>query len=251
MSTTDAMREAWYPPCKIRPARFTFHSGVAVTVDTRTVPVWETVDRIMRRHGYFPRSSQTWGYHCRKITGGEGYSLHAFGIAIDVNSLSNPYGKRLVTDMPIAMIEEIEAIRTVDGVPVVGWGGRYRGNKDAMHFEVICTPAQLARGLSPTDPQTDAPVPTPEADVPQPHHITDELAAPPAPGGKLQLRYDGGVVARGNAEHLGDYRSLRPEQRQEAPGDPRGFYVILPHEDGVPGHYRLVATDGSTYRFPG
>lgn len=86
--------------------------------------------------------------NCRKITGGSGYSLHAYGIAVDVNSLANPYGPKLITDMPTSMIEQIEALRTVDGHRVVGWGGRYSRNKDAMHFEVIVTPAQLARGFA-------------------------------------------------------------------------------------------------------
>lgn len=160
MSTTTRMRKAWHPPCKIRPARFTFHSGVAVTVDVRTLAVWERVDDIMAIHRYYPRNGQTWGYACRKITGGTGHSLHAFGIAVDVNSLSNPYGRKLVTDMPMAMVEAIEAITTVDGVPVVGWGGRYSKNKDAMHFEVICTPAELARGLrgSPLPEEDDMPL---------------------------------------------------------------------------------------------
>lgn len=151
MRTTEAMRKAWHPPCKLQQARFTFHTGVSVIVDARTLPVWDRVDRIMALHGYGPRAGQTWGYACRAITGGKGYSLHAYGIAVDVNSLTNPYGPKLVTDMPMEMVEAIEGIRTVDGLPVVGWGGRYRGNRDAMHFEVICTPAQLTKGLAPYD----------------------------------------------------------------------------------------------------
>lgn len=101
--------------------------------------------------------------NCRKITGGTGYSLHAYdpgesftfwsgvrinsAIATDVNSLANPYGPRLVTDMPREMINDILAIRTIDGLQVFKWGGYYSKNKDAMHFEIQVSPEELARGI--------------------------------------------------------------------------------------------------------
>jgi peptidoglycan hydrolase-like protein with peptidoglycan-binding domain len=96
--------------------------------------------------------------NCRKITGGSGYSLHAYGIAADLNWSTNPYGSRLVTDMPGAMIADIKAIRTNNGKQVFRWGGDYKGNKDAMHFEVICTPADLATGLQGGPTPTSHPV---------------------------------------------------------------------------------------------
>ena len=42
----------------------------------------------------------------------------------------------------------MEAIRTVDGLQVFGWGGRWRSSHDAMHFEIRLTPAELRRGLT-------------------------------------------------------------------------------------------------------
>jgi hypothetical protein len=38
--------------------------------------------------------------------------------------------------MPMVMILDIEKIRTRNGKIVFRWGGRYSGNKDAMHFEM-------------------------------------------------------------------------------------------------------------------
>ena len=65
--------------------------------------------------------------------------------------------------MAIGMIEDIEAIETVGGVQVWRWGGRYRGNKDAMHFEVVASPAELARGIqSQTTTNTERLIVTPE-----------------------------------------------------------------------------------------
>jgi len=76
---------------------------------------------------------------------------------------SNPYGKRLVTDMPAALPRDVCRIRTMNGRQVWNWGGYWSGNKDAMHYEIVCTPADLATGI---DPRTvpgyrDAPLPKP------------------------------------------------------------------------------------------
>lgn len=126
---------------------------------------YHALDTVMHRHGYRPRAGVTGAYNCRKITGGTGYSLHAYGVgdiftfwtgvrcatslAVDINWDTNPYGPRLVTDMPRAMIDDILAIRTNSGAQVFRWGGYYRGNKDAMHFEIVCSPTDLATGIDP------------------------------------------------------------------------------------------------------
>lgn len=104
---------------------------------------------MLKLHKYATRKADTGAYNCRKITGGTGYSLHSYGIALDINWQSNPYGSRLVTDMPSAMIADIKAIRTKNGKQVWRWGGDYSGNKDAMHFEIIASPADIATGIDP------------------------------------------------------------------------------------------------------
>jgi hypothetical protein len=103
---------------------------------------------------------------------GKGRSLHAYGIALDVNWNTNPYldhrGERAPrfsggatqaeraqdvklgradTDMTRAMIDAVLAIRTVGGDRVFGWGGDWRRLKDAMHFQIEVTPEQIARGI--------------------------------------------------------------------------------------------------------
>lgn len=45
------------------------------------------------------------------------------------------------------MVDEIVAIRTKSDAPVWGWGGFYRTIKDTMHYEIVCTPADLATGI--------------------------------------------------------------------------------------------------------
>lgn len=141
---------------------FTFWSGVGVPVDRRIVPALRALDGCLKAANYRPKAGQTFGYACRRITGGSGLSLHAFGIAVDINSLANPYGNRLVTDMPRAMVDAIKAIKTNAGLAVWRWGGDFGGPYDCMHLEVQIGPSDLAVGIAgsaappdPTPPEED------------------------------------------------------------------------------------------------
>lgn len=161
MTTTSQIRSWWDPACQANAA------------DLR--PAYQALDDCLKKHGYKPRLGVTGAFNCRTITGGTGYSLHAYdpsgiftfwtgvrvtmALAVDINWDKNPYGPTLVTDMPAAMIAEIKAIRTNNGKQLWRWGGDYGGNKDAMHFEIIVSPADLATGIktpdAPTPPQEE------------------------------------------------------------------------------------------------
>lgn len=164
MTTTTTLRNWWAPACQGPFTRLTLHGGGRVTVRTPIVAAVRALDDCLRVHDYRTRTDDTGAYNCRKITGGTGYSLHAYGIAVDLNWLSNPYGRRLVTDMPAAMVADIKAIRTRNGKRVWRWGGDYSGNKDAMHFEVICHPADMATGIDPASLPHRTPPPAPQED---------------------------------------------------------------------------------------
>lgn len=155
--STSALRREWAPHCPDASKRTTvdLHGDGRVNVLTTIIPAVQALDACLRAHGYRTRRADTGAYNCRRITGGTGYSLHAYAIAVDINWQSNPYGPRLVTDMPPAMVDAIKAIRTRNGKQVWGWGGDYRTNKDAMHFEVVCTRADLATGIAGTTPTTN------------------------------------------------------------------------------------------------
>lgn len=150
MNSTSTQRRLYAPACSGKGNLF--------------IDALRALDRCYKAWNYHPKSGQTWGYNCRKITGGSGHSLHAYGpgaifvfwtgvritsaLASDTNSLANPYGPRLVTDMPRQMVEAILAIRTNSGARLFGWGGNYRNNKDAMHWEIVCDPADLRSGIN-------------------------------------------------------------------------------------------------------
>jgi hypothetical protein len=163
MRSTAELRILWAPACTPPFARLNLYGEGVVTVDVLIVDAVKALNAVLIDWDYRTRRADTGAYNCRQITGGTNYSLHSYGTAIDINWQTNPYGHHLITDMPIGMIEDIEAIETVGGVQVWRWGGRYRGNKDAMHFEVVASPAELARGIqSQTTTNTERLIVTPE-----------------------------------------------------------------------------------------
>lgn len=103
----------------------------------------------LKAFDYKTEANDTGGFCCRAKTGDpHSTSNHGRGIAIDVNWRANPYGKTLHTDMPRAMTQSICAMKTKSGAQVWNWGGNWSGNKDAMHFEIVCTPADLLSGIN-------------------------------------------------------------------------------------------------------
>lgn len=154
---SDWRRVYWWACDKADLVVVSLVPGVKIQVARAAVPaVWELGARF-RLHSYEVRPGVTGAYNCRPQTGSNTVmSSHAYGIAVDVNWDTNPYNRvKLVTDMPRAMIEDIEAIRTTAGVQVWRWGGDWDGrpetphsNYDAMHFELVATPAQLLGGFT-------------------------------------------------------------------------------------------------------
>lgn len=173
--STAWRKEAWgepgSPPAKIVPYLF---QSVRIQVREEAVPAFDELQAIMSRHSYYARSGVTGGFNHRMIAGTNSPSSHSWGTSVDVNWDTNPYRlDRKITDMPAPMINEILAIETVDGVQVFRWGGDWDGdsatphsNYDAMHFEIVATPEELARGIArsqdapalPDQPATQWPV---------------------------------------------------------------------------------------------
>ena len=69
-----------------------------------------------------------WGWYVRPIAGTTTLSNHSWGLAIDVNALTNPQGRVLTTDLPA----DIPGIAARWGLT---WGGTYKSRPDGMHFE--------------------------------------------------------------------------------------------------------------------
>lgn len=143
-----------------------------VEVAPPTRDAWRALACVLKHHRYNVRKADTYGYCCRQITGGAGPSLHSFGIVLDINACTNPYletpNKRAVrwsgkatqeergkevrlgradTDFTPEIIADVAAIKTNGGDTVFEWGGDWENKKDAMHFQLDVTPAELATGI--------------------------------------------------------------------------------------------------------
>ncbi|HEV2147450.1 MAG TPA: M15 family metallopeptidase [Longimicrobiaceae bacterium] len=153
--STSALRQLWAPPCSGPFVTRMIVPGVRVTVHQLAWEAVQALGSVLQAHRYPVRAGDTGAYNCRTITGGTGYSLHAYGIAVDVNWNSNPFRRdRLVTDMPPQMIADVYRVRTRQGVPVWRWGGDWdanpntpNSNYDAMHFEIVASPQELGAGI--------------------------------------------------------------------------------------------------------
>lgn len=117
-------------------------AGARVTVDAA---IGELVGLIMRaneRDGYHYRPADTGAYNCRKIAG-NGWSMHAYGLAIDQNWTTNPMVRPLRTDMPEWLIRRWNRYG-------FAWGGHYvpPTANDSMHEEWMGTPAQAGQAVA-------------------------------------------------------------------------------------------------------
>jgi hypothetical protein len=169
---------SWHRGCPVGPAqlrrirlRYVGFDGVAHTgqliVNERVVPSVIQVFRTLfaarfpiRRmrpvdvyRGSDDRSAaadNTSSFNCRKAVapGATSWSMHAYGEAIDVNDVENPYleGARVI---PPAGKEYVDRARVRAGMAVDsgvlvnafaragwGWGGRWSGSPDYQHFSV-------------------------------------------------------------------------------------------------------------------
>ena len=90
-------------------------------------------------------SPDDWSYFNRDVRGGEGKSNHAYGIAIDINALTNILGT--AGDMPEEVVRQWE----IEGGE---WGGDW-SRPDPMHFETHLTPEEIRERYHPTGTPKD------------------------------------------------------------------------------------------------
>jgi D-alanyl-D-alanine carboxypeptidase len=91
-------------------------------------------------------ADNTSGFNCRFVSGTSRWSMHAYGLAIDVNPVENPYvsGGRV---SPPAGNRYLDRTRRGPGMAVAGgvlvqafaavgwkWGGHWSGSLDYQHF---------------------------------------------------------------------------------------------------------------------
>lgn len=96
------------------------------------------------RYGLSPDTNNTSGYVWRPVVTSRRLSMHALGLAVDINPRKNPYIKGDLILPPGATYDESDAQTLLPDSPVVKafkklgwkWGGDWKGEKvDYMHFQ--------------------------------------------------------------------------------------------------------------------
>lgn len=110
--------------------------------------------------------NNTSAFNCRKVTGGSIISMHAYGLAIDVNPVMNPFvvlnrEKETVDILPSLGLDYLNRVNKRSGMaePIVSifekegfskWGGSWNDPIDWQHFQ---TPRALAERLTTMMPE--------------------------------------------------------------------------------------------------
>jgi D-alanyl-D-alanine carboxypeptidase len=94
-------------------------------------------------------ADNTSAFNCRPITGStSGFSVHSYGMAVDVNTLENPYVKGTLVQPPAGkaftdratvrpgMIRHGDRVWRAFTTHGFTWGGDWKSLKDYQHFEV-------------------------------------------------------------------------------------------------------------------
>ena len=91
-------------------------------------------------------ANNTSGYSCRRVAGSTRWSEHAFGTAIDVNPVQNPYVRGSLVEPPAGsawldrqpptpgMIRDGDAVVGAFAAGGFAWGGHWTSAKDHQHF---------------------------------------------------------------------------------------------------------------------
>lgn len=155
VNSESRRKAAWGPPCTI-PFATVHVAGRALKCHAEAVGAFTVLEDIRAKYGYEAPGSDTGIYNCRHIGNDPSrpWSAHAWATALDLNWQQNPAGRKLVTDMPEAMIKELQSVKTRSGVYVFMWGGDWDRNPatghsywDAMHWEIVAHPLDLATGF--------------------------------------------------------------------------------------------------------
>jgi len=92
-------------------------------------------------------ANNTSAFNCRAVTGGTAWSQHAYGWAIDINPVQNPYVSKGGTVLPPegakyanrslsdrGMIHSGDVVVNAFASIGWGWGGSWSGTRDYQHF---------------------------------------------------------------------------------------------------------------------
>lgn len=135
-ATLRGLWSAWL--CNKGSGRFANQSFFGSSIGGVAAPAADAVaalEAALRSTGYQPKSR--WAFNCRKIGGSDKFSLHAYGIAIDIDPKENPFtaGDAYSGKLQRRHVQAALAIKNKRGQSVWSWGGSWR-RPDRMHFQI-------------------------------------------------------------------------------------------------------------------
>lgn len=175
--TAEELGATWHPGCPVGPEQLrrveldhlgfdgNLHRGELIVHQDRVqqvIDVFEELQRLgypiekMRNVAHYPgaedelsmRDNNTSAFNCREIPGTGRWAYHAYGTAVDLNPLLNPYLDENGVQ-PATAGEYLDRTRTEpgmlhDGDPAVRaftdrgwqWGGHWTNPVDYQHFEM-------------------------------------------------------------------------------------------------------------------
>lgn len=158
---TPALRAAWaVDRCNegsLVPLRWSI-SGTSQRVNRRALDAFVALDRALFAAGYrtVQRPDPVQTFNCRAIdekkkcqSDGTNCSLHAYGIAVDIDPNHNPHehGDPFSGRIQPVHVTAAATVRTTDGLQVFRWGGVF-SKPDRMHFEVQLRPGFQVAGAT-------------------------------------------------------------------------------------------------------
>jgi hypothetical protein len=130
-----------WPSCQKKKMAAVTKAGVTVYVHREIAALVATLLEATERLGYDVKPGQTWGFACRAIRGTDKPSNHSWGLAVDINALTNPMSTTFASDIPPAVV----AMWWAAGW---NWGGWAEKRPDTMHFEYVHRPSDVDRHLA-------------------------------------------------------------------------------------------------------
>lgn len=141
MATTTTRLRQWWSYYLCNPGANLVLFGKSIGgVPPEAVSPYYALEKALIATGYVPDS--VWSFNCRKIGGTNSWSLHAYGIAIDIDAPDNPYspGDPFSGKFTEDQVAAVEAIRSTGGAQVWAWGGRW-SKPDRMHWQINVPPS--------------------------------------------------------------------------------------------------------------
>lgn len=127
-------------------------NGRSASVNRKAARAYRWLAAIMQQEGWVPYSASGWSPRRIKKPGG-GYSTtwsnHAWGCAVDLDATTLAQSTTAPAGHVVWRVaQRAQNLRTNTGKNIFRWGGIWSmPYRDPMHFEVCCTPADIASGL--------------------------------------------------------------------------------------------------------